>query len=460
MTQRSLRLRLFFAGAFAVVVALMLAGAGLLLLFERHLERSYDDDLDAYVRHIARRLDAAKDGGTPPASAFASDPRFETPLSGFYWQVDVGGVVTLRSLSLAEFALAPPGDCIADGVTRYYRLAGPPRQALLVGEACRLRDGVKTRILAGVDRASLSQARDQFAVELVVGLFLLATVLAVAMWAQVGLGLSPLAGLGAEVAEIARGRRERLSTDGPTELRPLVDELNGLLDEREKEIARARNRAADFAHGMKTPLTALAADIRQLRAQGVVDIARSLESLGKEMHRTVERELARARTAHRAGKGAGAPVAEIAAALARTLDRAGTGVAFEIACAPACMLPLDRDDLMEILGNLMENASRYATTRIRVSAGRDARGARLLVEDDGPGMPESDEARARLRGGRLDRSGGAGLGLAIVQDVLDAYGLSMSFSRSSLGGLAVMIDMPLNMKSGAATERGAPGAQV
>jgi signal transduction histidine kinase len=443
MTQTSLRWRLFFAGVLAVVVALLLAGAGLLVLFERHLERTLDDDLDAYVRHIAQRLDDGVDKKAAPSLAFASDPRFETVFSGFYWQASEGDRMLLRSRSLGGVALSPPGKCAVDGVTRYYRLAGPAQQILLVGEACFWREGAVTRIIAGVDRASLFEARDRFAIELVVGLCALALVLGVAMWVQVGLGLAPLSRLSAEIADVARGRRERLSPDGPLEVRPLVDELNGLLDERAKEIARARNRAADLAHGMKTPLTALASDARLLRERNVVDIAQSLEDIGGAMHRTVERELARARAGRRSGKFLGAPVADVAKSLARTLRRAGTDVIFEIVADPGGSAPLDRVDLMEILGNLMENASRFATGRVRVTFSALPPGARLVVEDDGPGMPDGGEAQARSRGGRLDLSGNAGLGLAIVQDVLDAYGLSMAFSRSNLGGLAVSIAFPL-----------------
>jgi signal transduction histidine kinase len=124
-------------------------------------------------------------------------------------------------------------------------------------------------------------------VELVASLFMLALVLAIAMWIQVGLGLAPLTELGAEVAEIARGQRNRLDAGGPTEIQPLVDEINGLLDEREKEIALARNRAADLAHGLKTPLTALAADARLLREKGESDIAQSLERVSDAMQRHV-----------------------------------------------------------------------------------------------------------------------------------------------------------------------------
>ena len=448
MTPRSLRLRLFLAGALAIVVALILAGAGLILLFEHHVERTLDDDLDAYVRQIAGRLQNDDEGGRLRVTPLSSDPRFETPLSGFYWQVsDSRSRDAIRSRSLWDAVLEPPVDCVTDGKTHFYRIAGPANQTLLAGELCinwnRSSGSSLVRVLAGIDRASVTQARDAFAVELIVSLVLLSFVLAIATWIQVGLGLAPLATLGAEVAEIARGERDRLGAGGPSEIQPLVDEVNGLLGEREKEIERARNRAADLAHGLKTPLTALAADARLLREKGELDTAQSLERIGDTMQRHVARELARARAKRirRGGKSPETPVREVVEALVRTLKRTGAEASFEMRIDPKLGIALDRIDLMEALGNLLENASRYAVSLVRVSAIEGQGVLRLLIEDDGPGLPEGSERLIRRRGGRLDETGAAGLGLAIVQDVLDAYGLTMSFSRSDLGGLAVSIEL-------------------
>jgi signal transduction histidine kinase len=294
-----------------------------------------------------------------------------------------------------------------------------------------------------MDRASVGQARSAFTTELIAGLLMLALVLAVAMWIQVGLGLAPLTKLGDEVGEIARGKRSRLAAGGPMEVQPLVDEVNGLLDEREEEVERARNRSADLAHGFKTPLTALAADARLLREKGEVDIAQSLERVSDAMQRHVARELARARVKRdrRGGKLPETPVREVVDALARTLARTGVEVNFEVHVDPKLTVALDRIDFMEVVGNLLENASRYAASLVRVSVLDEQASLHLVVEDDGPGLLEGAEQLVRQRGGRLDESGGAGLGLAIVQDVLEAYKMTMSFSRSDLGGLRVSIDM-------------------
>ncbi len=448
MTWRSLRLRLFLAGALAIVAALIFAAGGLVLLFEHHVERTLDDDLDAYVRQLASQLENDAEIGRLRITQFASDPRFEMPLSGFYWQVsDTGASDIIRSRSLGDAALEPRGDCVTDGRTHYYRIAGPAHQTLLVGESCIRWNGsggpLLVRILAGIDRASVTQARDAFAVELAASLFMLALVLAIAMWIQVGLGLAPLTELGAEVAEIARGQRNRLDEGGPTEIQPLVDEINGLLDEREKEIALARNRAADLAHGLKTPLTALAADARLLREKGESDIGQSIERVSDAMQRHVARELARARVkrVRRGGKPRETPVREVVDALVRTLARTGIEARFEAHIDSTLMVAMDRIDLMEVIGNLLENASRYAVSLVRVAAIEEHASLCLVIEDDGSGLPEGGEPLVRQRGGRLDETGGAGLGLAIVQDVLDAYGTTMTFSRSDLGGLRISVDL-------------------
>ncbi|WP_159729933.1 ATP-binding protein [Methylosinus sp. Ce-a6] len=440
MRTHSLRLRLFLFGAAAIAAALALAGFVLVLLFEHHVERTMDDDIETYVRQLVSDLALDSDGRLRVITA-TPDPRFARFRSGFYWQVasDDGRDVE-RSASLGEEALAFPAGCAGSERIFYRRLRGPWDNALLGGQRCITLGGAapsRIRVLAALDLSGVARARDAFAAELVAALFLIAVGLAFATWIQVGLGLAPLARLGAAVGEIAKGRRRRLDSPAPPEVRPLIDEVNGLLDERDKEIERARNRAADLAHGLKTPLTALAADARLLREKGETEIALSLDRIGDAMHRHVTRELARARSRGLARGGEPTPVAEVVDALARTLASAGTEAAFEMRIAPDVRVAVDRVDLMEILGNLMENAARHARARIRVIAAA----GRFIVEDDGPGLPEGSEALIRRRGGRLDETGGAGLGLAIVQDVLDAYGADMRFCRSELGGLRVEVDL-------------------
>lgn len=444
MRTRSLRLRLFLAGALAMAGGLALAGLGLTLLFEHHLERTMDDDIETYIRQLVSESTVNSADGRLIVVHASPDPRFERLRSGFYWQIASDDARDVqRSASLGDKRLEFPAGCRADQRIRYFRMVGPFGATLLGGERCVSLGGPaspqRLRIVAALDLAGIVKARDAFATELVATLLLIAVGLALAMWVQVGLGLAPLSALRAEVGEIARGARRRLGQEVPREVQPLVDEVNGLLREREKEVERARNRAADLAHGLKTPLTALAADARLLREKGEIEVAQSLERIGDAMHRHVARELARARARgiQHSREAAMTPVAEVVDALVRTLVRTGAEIAFESRIEPGLRIAVDRIDLMEILGNLLENAVRHATSRVRVSA----LDGRFVVEDDGPGLPDGSEELIRQRGGRLDETGGAGLGLAIVQDVLDAYGATMAFSRSELRGLRVAVDM-------------------
>lgn len=440
MKARSLRLRLALAGALAICLALALAGVGLTFLFERHVYRTLADDLDVEIRQVIGGLEIDPSGeillARPP-----QDARFDQPLSGLYWQIS-GLNTHLRSRSLWDSSLVLPEDRLSEGQTHYHQIEGPGGKLLLVAERLvsfpALGKTLTARVAVASDLTRLRQARDAFVADLAPGLGLLALVLALATWLQLSLGLKPLGRLRREIAETAGGRR-RLSEDAPSEVLPLVREVNELLDSQERALERARGSAADLAHGLKTPLAALAGDARLLRAAGQAEIADSLDSIGETMRRHVERELARARVQTAASRRGAESVAlkEVADALIRTLRKTekGESLAFDNAAPEDFRLPIERIDLTEALGNLLDNAARHARSRVRVSSDDGA----VVIDDDGPGLDPQYEKIARSRGGRLDSGGGAGLGLAITQDILEAYGWRMAFTRSPLGGLQVRL---------------------
>ena len=240
-------------------------------------------------------------------------------------------------------------------------------------------------------------------------------------------------------------RGEHLPTTIAVELQPLVDEVNALLDGQEREIERSRGRAADLAHGLKTPLAALAADARRLRERGQEAIARDIDSVAEAMSRHVDRELARARVrgSLRRRAGLSTELAPLIRSLLATLGRASSGerIAFDPQVENRLFVPMDRTDLAEVLGNLLDNAARHAASRVRISAETGPRGPAIVIEDDGQGIAPAAQSRVVERGARLDeREDGAGLGLAIVQDVLDAYGWRLDLAASDqLGGLRATI---------------------
>lgn len=442
----SLRLRLVAGGIVAILVALTIAGAGLVLLFERHVTRTIADDLDVHLKQLIAGIDVDPQGqlvvARPPA-----DPRFANPLSGLYWQVTDDRGQLLRSRSLWDTSLALPADDPTPDEVHQHEIAGPAKARVLVAER---RISLTTaggrllvRVAVAADLARVSAATAAFGKDLAIALGLLGLVLAIATSIQVGLGLRPLDVMRRGVADIRSGRRHHLPPGMPVEVRPLVEELNALLEVQEREIERSRSRAADLAHGLKTPLAALASDAARLRDRGEGVIARDIEAVGDAMSRHVDRELARARVRGAARNRANVSVAlaPLVQSLMATLARIPSGmrVQFEARIADDVQVPLDRTDLAEVLGNLLENAARHAVARVRITADA-AGGPSIVIEDDGAGIAPDQMRHVLARGARLDERGeGAGLGLAIVQDLLNAYGWRLDLANSELGGLKATI---------------------
>jgi signal transduction histidine kinase len=426
MSRGSLRLRLFIAGAVSVLAAVGLSALGLPLLFERHVERRVTAELGIYLDQVVAGLDRAADGALVAAKQ-PTDPRFVQPLSGLYWQVDLGNAV-LRSRSLWDSQLVLPEDLLADGAVHQHRIAGPGGAELLAIERtvtlpARL-GGEAIRGVVALDAADLAAARQAFAADLLPYLAVIALFLIAAAYAQVAVGLRPLAAVRERLAAIGEGDVRRLGRAFPDEVLPLADEVDALLDAREAQVDRARARAADLAHGLKTPLQVLSGDVGRLRAKGEEAIATEIEQVAGTMRRHVDRELARARS------GAGAPdaraaVAEVVQRVLAVVQRtpAGAKLDWAIDIPSGTVARIDADDLAEAVGNLVENAARHARTTISIRA--EVKGDLVLVSvaDDGPGIPEDRLDEALTRGGRLDGlADGAGLGLAIVRDIVEAWG--------------------------------------
>lgn len=445
MRTTSIRLRLMAAGGGAVLVSLAIAAAGLMLLFERHVQRLAVVELAADLDQLAAGLERQPDGtlvmAVPP-----SDPRYDQPLSGHYWQVTTAAE-TLVSRSLWDETIplpaAPPG-----GGPQEHLVPGPRGATLLVLER-RLRAPDRfgpggARIAAALDRSQLRDASRAFAGDLVPYLALLAAALIAAGWVQVVVGLRPLAAVGARVAAVRSGAARTLGSDFPTEVQPLAAEVDALIAAREADIVRARARAGDLAHGLKTPLQALMGEADRLRDQGLDPEAAGIEEVATAMRRHVDRELARARIASRSRAVATDPaavVARLVAVLRRT--EAGGRIAWDVAPAPGRALRIDPDDLTEALGALMENAARHAAARVHVIFDADGDAGRITVADDGPGIPPARLADLAIRGARLDMSGpGAGLGLAIAGDIAEAAGGRLTLANASGGGLEATLHLP------------------
>lgn len=259
-------------------------------------------------------------------------------------------------------------------------------------------------------------------------------------------GLVSLARLHGRLIDVRRGLAVRVDGRYPSEVQPLVDDLNDLLDVRERMVRRAQAAAGDLAHGLKTPLAVLALDVEQVTALGHHDLARSLSEQTMRMQRQIDYQLARTRAA--GGTGAVASVTAVdasARALATTLERlhASRNLRVEVRIPSDVKVRCEREDLDEMLGNLMDNACTWARVRVVVSSQRDGSRLVIVVEDDGPGLDEASQQTVVTRGVRLDETvPGSGLGLAIVRELAELYGGGLRLDRSALGGVAAHLTLP------------------
>lgn len=260
--------------------------------------------------------------------------------------------------------------------------------------------------------------------------------------------LAPFRTLRAGLSSVREGRSQRIEGAYPSEVQPLVNDLNALLEDRERAIARAHATAGDLAHGLKTPLAVLAQEAEQAAAAGHHELAATLRQLVERMQRQVDYHLAQARATAtaRAAPGLRCPVLPSVEGLVRTMRRlhAERELTIDIDVSPEHEIRGRREDLEEMLGNLLDNACKWARSRVAISSSIDGDRLSISVDDDGPGLDPSMRAQVLQRGVRADqRIGGSGLGLAIVSDLAELYGGSVTLETSPLGGTRARLELPV-----------------
>ncbi len=453
LVPRSLRWRLLLLSMLVVAPALMLLAWQLSHIFEQSVENRVHDELENHLNQLIARVRPAADG-TLKLSGHLSDPRFNVPLSGLYWQVNDGDKPLLRSRSLWDSALAITADMPRRGGVHEYVLKGPRGESLFALVRGVWLDEPATEASAGkgkshryiftvaVDHGEISVAVGRFNRQLYLGLAILALILLTAIIAQIVWGLRPLDRLRRHLERIRHGERRALSVPDVEELAPLINELNALLQAQEKTIEEARARAANLAHGMKTPLAVLGARARDLKRRGLQEDAADIEEQIRQLSRHIEHELARSKIhGGHAASTPQTPVAEVLHSIIRALKPLNDELDWHLEVASDMTLPMEKGDLMELAGNLLENAAKWAGTRIVVQCYTDVHARPcLVVEDDGPGVPREKYDTILKRGARLDeRVHGNGLGLSIVDDIVNSYGYSLHFFPSEMGGLGVCV---------------------
>ena len=439
---RSLRLRLLAGGAILIVLAVATTGLALATLFRQHLDAQYDAELVHQLDSLTATCELDQ-SGRPLLRTLPADPRFHEPYGGRYWQIETANAPPLRSRSLWDRALTLPDDLPAAGelhrheveidglgrlrvVERVTRLADRPEQAV--------------RMATALPVAEVASVAGRFDRLLWASLGTLAIGLLLASAAQVTVGLAPLAELERALTRIRSGAARRMEGVFPIEVAGVVEELNGLLAERERKVERARAEAADLAHALKTPLQLLLLDAERMAADQP-EAAAAIRTHTQRMQAVAEHHLARARLqARRRSSGSVVDLLRCAQGVTRALAPVAAARGLSIDClVPADLsCPGEQADLEEILGNLIENACQWARSRVRLTAARQDRAVVIRVEDDGPGLAEAERNRVLARGQRLDETmPGSGLGLAIVREIVEGLGGWLHLDRSPMGGLAV-----------------------
>jgi signal transduction histidine kinase len=456
----SLRVRLLSATLVALLVALGLAGVLLAGLFRDHVLRQFGQALVAQLDQVTARLEFDSDGKPRIDGASLTDPRWSRPYSGLYWQVDAGGRPArrgiLRSRSLWDATLAVDADELADGAVHMHEVPGPDNARLLLVERSVRRGGAAAapwRLMVGANLRDTEAAIARFNGVLGLSLAVLLGLLCAAAVAQVGVGLAPLRALQRALVAVQQGQAQRIEGSFPTELQPLVDDFNGVLERNAEVVARARTQAGNLAHAIKTPLAAMAqaASAAGRQPEAASDLAQLVQEQVATARRHVDWHLARSRAAAAQGvPGARVELAPVLGGLLRVMERvhARRDLVFDCELTGADLVFAGEiQDLQEMLGNLLDNASKWARRRVQVSALRSGAGAdarlRVRVDDDGPGVERDRREAVLARGARLDESvPGSGLGLAIVQELAGLYGGRVTLDVSPAGGLRVELHLP------------------
>ena len=456
LDRRSLVGRLVSLAAIWSLLLLVGMGVALTLFFDHAAVSRFDTDLADLANGLYAGAGVEADGvvSAPPIT----DDRANRAYSGKYWQIaDWPGDRRLhalaRSRSLWDQVLNAPPPVMAaaqahPGAPVFYDVLGPAQDgreplravallAFLPGHAA------PVVFMAAENRAPLNRDVRRFAWTTTAALVLLGAGLVAAVVLQVMVGLTPLFAMRREVAAVRTGRAQRLAGPYPSELAPLAQELNALLDHNQQVVERQRTHVGNLAHALKTPISVMLTEAeRQPGAMSEV-VARQAEAMRSQ----VEHHLRRARAAARAqGSGERTAVADVLDEIARTLERIfqSRGVDVDWEAQDGLAFLGERQDLQEIAGNLLENACKFCRGQVRAEALASVPGRLVLtVDDDGPGLDEGQTREVLKRGARLDESApGSGLGLSIVDELARAYGGSLELSRSPLGGLRVTLDLP------------------
>lgn len=443
--------RLFVSATLWSLAVLAVAGFALSAVYRRSAERALDERLGVYLKAIVADV-AAPGEDIKLAPGQLGEPQFELTRSGWYWQVtrldgDGPALRASRSLFAARLPRLTPANA-AIGEARGYVVGADERRLRILERTIDAGDEGRFLVQVAADANEVDSQVHAFEWALGATFALLAAALVGSSALQVRYGLKPLRELRDGVTAIRRGEAERIVGAYPADVAPLADELNLLVSANREVVERARTQVGNLAHALKTPLSVLMNEA----AASPSPLADKVREQAGLMTHQVGHYLDRARAAARAASiGSATDVAPILAGLVRTFEKIGReGCVFASTAPDDLRFRGESQDLQEMVGNLVDNAAKWAASRVSISAapspsgGADRRFFSLFVDDDGPGLAAAHRATATRRGQRLDETKpGSGLGLSIVTELADLYGGVLTLEDSPLGGLRARLTLPM-----------------
>lgn len=442
MKFNSLAARLILLACFSFGLALGTISFVLSTQFSRYFEDRVYAELAAHLDQLTANIDFDAEGNIVVKPLL--DPRFEVPFSGLYWQIRYEGHPNAVSRSLWTGGIAVPSPEIAGALARTSLLSSTGEPLLALSRVLLVGDDTepnRLELATAIDQSEIQLAAMGFRTTMLRWMLIIFIGLFTAAWVQVKLGLAPLETLRKKVESVRSGNVRRLEGHFPAEVQPLADEVNELLELHDQTVLQARERASDLAHGLKTPLTIINTIARDLTKNGQPAAADEINSQIASMSHFIERELARVRT--RTPNQIESPAKPVAEKMLKAIKRfpRETPLEWQFEMPDDFSSPFDAHDLSELLGNLLDNARKWARSTVRLSAGTRPDGVRFIrIEDDGSGVEKGELALLGKRGQRLDPSAqGSGLGLAICADLAAHYGADLVLDRSELGGLEISV---------------------
>ena len=456
MRANSLALRLFLSATAWAVVILLITGIVLSSLYRQAVERAFDRRLGVYLRTLVADVASPEEAGEKFPQSLG-EPLFELPLSGWYWQVtrlDPGKTEVRSSRSLWDGGLPHLQDYgIAagpDGSREGYVSGAEDQRLRLVERNIDLGDEGHFLVAVAGDAAEISDETRSFDQALIITFSILAVVLLLTTMFQVRFGLAPLKRITDSLAAIRAGSAERLAGKFPEEIAPLARETNALIEANKEIVERARTHVGNLAHALKTPLSVM---VNEATAHGDEPFAKKILEQADIMRDQVARHLERARLAARLTVvGSVTEVAPVVTALARTMEKIhrDKSLAIEVHADEQAQFHGERPDLEEMIGNLVDNACKWASSRVVIEVVRERpdplserQVVRTIVDDDGRGLSPSEREQVAKRGQRLDQTKpGSGLGLSIVVELAALYGGSLTLGTAPVGGVRAELVLP------------------